>query len=1065
MKKQIRDEFKNPSVEYRGKPFWSWNGELKEKELVRQTGIMKEMGLGGYFMHSRAGLITEYLGDEWFDLINAVADAAEKDGMEAWLYDEDRWPSGSAGGKVTVDPQYRMKSLYVFESAPEKFEAGEDTVAVYVAKIDGIDLWSRSQVTKPASELTADDLNAEIARVAPLAEDRPGEWKVLRFAVVPDPCNSNYNGTTYIDTMSRKATDRFIELTHEEYKKRCGDRLGRSIKGIFTDEPHRGKCFDNLKEEDRVRSCAVCWTDDLFEEFRKRYGYDAEALLPELFYRERGEQVAPVKLHYIDLADNLFLERFAIPLNEWCEKNGIIFTGHVLHEDSLMNQTVPHGSLMRFYEHMGYPGVDCLTEHNRCYWIVKQLSSAARQLGKKWLLSELYGCTGWQFDFKSHKAVGDWQALFGINLRCQHLSWYTMEGESKRDYPASILHQSPWYKEYSKVEDYFARFGLVMSEGEADCDVLLINPIESLWCQAYLGWAQWISNRSPDVEPYERRYRELFHMLTDHHIDFDYGEEAMMSRLASVGKDEKGRAILRVGKARYRTVVVSNMLTIRPSTLTLLEQFEAAGGKVIFAGDLPAYVDAVPSQRPAELSAKGNAICVAFDGKELVNAVRTVTDAYVSVARADGEAETCVFAQVRRNLENGETAVVVLNTDRVSPRKDLTLMLPANGSIFLQKWDLETGERYDADALAKNENGMMKIALSLEAAGTACFVLTDKKEALPAILPENTLCECEITGEFSYVADEPNVCVLDFVKWQMDGGEWHDEEEVLWADRHIRDLIGIERRGGSMLQPWFAKLNDTKRYGTLRLSYEFFVETLPEGEVFLAGERPEWNRYAINGVALNDWNTDDFWVDDCFKRMRIPDGALKTGRNEVTVEVSFMRTTNVEAIYLLGDFGVSLCGNVRKITTRPEKIGLDNYERYGMPFYTGAITYRIRPEQYRKLSLGDVSDEDCIVLSPKFTGGCAKISALGRTEILGWDPYEADVSEAYRQNAPIDVTVVGTRRNVFGPLHQTAKIAPACGPGNFVTGGAAWCDSYSLIDSGLERIVLKRKKKMKENDR
>jgi hypothetical protein len=178
-----------------------------------------------------------------------------------------------------------------------------------------------------------------------------------------------------------------------------------------------------------------------------------------------------------------------------------------------------------------------------------------------------------------------------------------------------------------------------------------------------------------------------------------------------------------------------------------------------------------------------------------------------------------------------------------------------------------------------------------------------------------------------------------------------------------------------------------------------------------------------------------------------------------------MRTTNVEAIYLLGDFGVSLCGNVRKITTLPEKIGLDNYERYGMPFYTGAITYRIRPEQYRKLSLGDVSDDDCIVLSPKFTGGCAKISALGRTEILGWDPYEADVSEAYRQNAPIDVTVVGTRRNVFGPLHQTAKIAPACGPGNFVTGGAAWCDSYSLIDSGLERIVLKRKKKMKENDR
>jgi hypothetical protein len=339
--------------------------------------------------------------------------------------------------------------------------------------------------------------------------------------------------------------------------------LGKSIKGIFTDEPHRGHCFDNRTEQDGTVSCATCWTDDIFDEFEKRYGFSCRPILPELFYRKNGELVAPVKLHYIDLADHLFLERFAKPINDWCRDHGIIFTGHVLHEDSLMNQTSPHGSLMRFYEYMGYPGVDVLTEHNHCYWIVKQLASAARQLGQKWLLSELYGCTGWQFNFKSHKAVGDWQALFGINLRCQHLSWYTMEGEAKRDYPASILHQSPWYKEYSKVEDYFARMGLVLSEGAPACDVLLLNPIESVWCQAYAGWASWITNLSSDVEPYEKRYKQLFHYLADHQIDFDYGEEEMMSRLASVDTLD-GVPVLRVGQAVYKTVIVSNMLTIRP---------------------------------------------------------------------------------------------------------------------------------------------------------------------------------------------------------------------------------------------------------------------------------------------------------------------------------------------------------------------------------------------------------------------------------------------------------------------------------------------------------------------
>ena len=94
---KIYDDFKSPGVYYRGKPFWSWNGKLEKDELLRQVDVLKEMGFGGYFMHSRTGLVTEYLGEEWFELVNAVADKGEKLGLENWLYDEDRWPSGTAG--------------------------------------------------------------------------------------------------------------------------------------------------------------------------------------------------------------------------------------------------------------------------------------------------------------------------------------------------------------------------------------------------------------------------------------------------------------------------------------------------------------------------------------------------------------------------------------------------------------------------------------------------------------------------------------------------------------------------------------------------------------------------------------------------------------------------------------------------------------------------------------------------------------------------------------------------------------------------------------------------------
>ena len=1045
--RQITDEFKNPSGLYRGKPFWSWNGELRKDELIRQVDVMKEMGLGGFFMHSRAGLITEYLGEEWFELTNAVADYAEKVGMEAWLYDEDRWPSGSAGGKVTVDPQYRMKSLYIYEMLPQAFEWKDDTYAVFVAKLDGLSMWSYRRVEK------GEDIDSLIAEEEKKVSDRTGVWKVLRFAIVPDPCNSNYNGTTYIDTMSVKAVRRFIELTHEQYKKKCKDRLGKSIKGIFTDEPHRGHAMDFRSEENGVISSAMCWTDDIFEEFEKRYGYDALACIPELFYWPEGCKVAKVKLHYFDLANNLFVERFAKQINDWCKENNIIFTGHVLHEDSLSNQTVPNGSLMRFYEEMGYPGIDILTEGNRCYWAAKQLQSAARQLGKTWMLSELYGCTGWQFNFKSHKAVGDWQALFGINLRCQHLSWYTMEGESKRDYPASILHQSPWYPYYDKVESYFGRFGLVMSEGSAACDVLVINPIESVWCQTYLGWARWISNASPDIEPYEKRYVELFHMLIDNHIDFDYGEEDMLGRLFAIEKDSNGKAVLAVGKSRYHVVVVSNMLTIRPSTVSILKEFIKQGGKVILAGDYPMYCNAEIIDGPFPLE-KGS-VTVPFEENAIVNAVREFSEEYISITDKEGNALKDVLVQARHDFGGDGDAFVILNADRNNP-KDYVKITVKTDKLCVEKWDLETGERYNASSDASSKGGFVEITTRLEPAGTECFVITDSQNSdLPVRKEYETVSSAIIDGSFDYVLDENNVCVVDWVKWRWADGEWSDKLEVLKADQAIRDSIGLEHRGGGMLQPWYSKLNDKKIYGELELEYEFDIKDMPKGKVVLAGERPEFNEYSINGVRLYNRDIHDFWIDDCFKKMEIPDGVLKTGKNIISVKTSFMRTTNVEAVYIIGEFGVIAGTKIASITTVPDKIGCENYENYNLPFYTGCVTYKLTPEMYAdKLQ---INDGERVFLSPEsFTGGCVKVSADNMEDvILAWNPYEADVTEAVKAKKTIDVTVVGTRRNVFGPLHQIPKIDTAYGPGNFVTGGKGWTDEYSLIDSGLTGIVLK----------
>src|SRR5699024_2590633 len=132
-------------------------------------------------------------------------------------------------------------------------------------------------------------------------------------------------------------------------------------------------------------------------------------------------------------------------------------------------------------EYMDIPGIDHLGSSNVCYWIVKQVVSVAKQLKKPKILSELYGVTGWNATLETYKEIGDWQALFGINLRCPHLCWYTMKGEAKRDYPASIFYHLAGWKEFHYLEDYFSRIHVFLERGEEQEELLVISPVESVW--------------------------------------------------------------------------------------------------------------------------------------------------------------------------------------------------------------------------------------------------------------------------------------------------------------------------------------------------------------------------------------------------------------------------------------------------------------------------------------------------------------------------------------------------------------------------------------------------------
>lgn len=1021
----LKEKFAEPGNEYRGKPFWAWNGNLEKDELIRQIHVLKEMGMGGFFMHSRTGLKTEYLGEKWFSLINDCADEAEKLGMEAWLYDEDRWPSGLAGGLVTQYPQYRPRKLMVKGIKPADFVPDKEYIALFSCRMDGADCIDYKRISEK-----------EVKRLGP-------DKTVLAFFTKENETRSFNNGYTDVDRMNRKATDYFLKITHDKYKQQCGDRLGKSIKGIFIDEPNRGSVVggngDILQNQ-----MSTAWTGVFASEFKKRMGYDLMDKLPEIFFRPNGKAVSQVKWQYMEVAQQLFLENWLIPIHDWCKKNNIKLTGHFIFEETLSGQSFFQGSIMRSYEYEDYPGIDVLTENNRSYWVAKQCQSVARQMGNKFILSELYGATGWQFDFADHKYVGDWQTLFGVNLRCHHLSWYTMEGQTKRDYPAGILHQSGWYTNYKYVEDYFSRLGFLMSQGNPVCDVLVVNPIESIWSQIGVGWIEAFNPQEPETKEIEKRYKDMFQILEGNQIDFDYGDEDILRRHGKVIV-ENGIPVLQINQARYKTVVLGKMTTIRSTTMKLLKEFANAGGKIVIAGEAPAYIDALPSGNAKEFAK--NILAVDFSEDAIVGAITSVTPVNTeAIDLSTGKRIGDIFCQL--NKDGDRFTLMALNTSREKKFDKVRLKVKAAGIVT--EWDPESNKLFKVNST--ENDGYLIWETSFVEDENHIYTITPKVVPGVVSVPEITLVsETILSGPLSYKLNEPNVCVLDMGYVQIEGQQPSGLKEILKADEYIRDQFKLPYRAGDMIQPWFkTKFQQApKSLGKAKILFPFYLDELPENGVQLCLETPSEFSITLNGKSIG-MKDKGWFIDKPLRLVDIPVEFLKKGENILTEEFNFRDNLDLEAMYLLGDFSVRLEGNKKIIGQLPKTVSIGDLCEQGFPFYSGRITIDL--PVYTPIEPG----QKAILELPDFGAACTIVDpGTSFEKMIAWKPDLADITENLKMNGKLSLEVVLTRRNTFGPLHAF-PFSNTTGPKQFTTQGKNFTMDYVLYKNGiLENPILK----------
>lgn len=1000
MRKELREKLRNPDAYYRSLPFWVWNGKLDPEELVRQVRLMQEAGVGGFFIHSRDGLETEYLGTEWMECVKAVVAEAKKLGMYAWLYDEDRWPSGTAGGRVPAGGDaYRCKGLTLEVLGTSEYsrlykeeirgrssfsDDRNGVLAAYAARVNGDEIFSCRRISMQEKEAFT---GHEVLLAVRLEVSAPSEW---------------FNHEAPPDNLNPDCVKRFLEETHEKYRAVIGEEFGKTVPGIFTDEPslHDRHAFFGEKRS------WIPWTYGYGAYFRTIAGYDFLDVLPWLYFN--GEKSEQVRRDYWGSITKRYSESYFRTIGEWCEKNNLLFTGHFLQEDKMGLAVRVNGAVMPHYRYQHVPGIDLLCEQTEEYLTVKQCTSVARQLGKKQVLTETYGCTGWEFTFEGQKWIGDWQYVLGVNRRCQHLALYSLRGCRKRDYPPSFNYNTNWWNKNRHTEDYFARLSVLLEQGEVLREILLLHPVSTVWgklgCSPYGNPLRRQERDVPGLNQYGECFNGLIAFLVRKHLDCDLGDEMLIGEF---GAAHNGR--FRVGEASYGAVVLpSGMEVLLPETVEKLMDYMEQGGYVY------AMEPCVTLENPHFITVKTK--------EELAEKL----EKYRTIHIENGEGAECadVLYQLRKSGDGYVLFLVNNNRDRAV---DAKVALPF--CAVPEEVDLGSGEVCETPLYHNGSSGVT-LSVHLDRTGSAAYLLK------PCQVRETVFPK-----ELPYRLDRPNILTLDFCCYRLDGENWSEKMEVWQAQQQIRERLGMRRihyNGLEQRYKWIGRKHPGDGH-FLELTFEFEAEEVPENAV-LAVERLADFQIVLNGKPAGNRTPDAcaWLLDREFETM--PLSGIQRGRNRILLSCDYRNDMELENIYLAGHFGVS---GDRKLTALPQKLCMGDWTRQGLIHYCGSVHYMLEYDCTGR-------EAEILLVLPKIKAVCVEIRINEKPCPLCWNgESELSVGKWLKTGKNIiEIEVVGSPRNMMGPFHLKEKPynthdASFCPPPE------AYCEAYLLTPWGI----------------
>ncbi|MBQ7924065.1 MAG: hypothetical protein IJ329_02025 [Clostridia bacterium] len=794
----------------------------------------------------------------------------------------------------------------------------------------------------------------------------------------------------YVDLLNPKVTQAFIESTHEVYYRRYADEFGKVIRGIFTDEPQI--------------STSYAYSPCMERAFLDKYGVSFHKELWKLF-DDNGER-EDFFYKYHTVTAELLTENFTKPLSKWCKAHGVLFTGHFAEEDGLTHQYRVGGGVMANYQPMQQPGIDFLGRRLASPVLPRQLSSVKNQFGKETVISETFGCCGWNTSFAELAWIWGYQAAHAVNKACLHLSSYTLCGNRKRDYPAFFSYQEPWWDCFKALSEEMEDSNAFVSQGKSVADILLISPLTSVYFQPYGA------ERGRVISA---QFRMTVEHLTKKQYPFDIGDERLLAEYASVTPTGK----LRVGQAEYAYVLVAEADNLEKSTSDLLQAFQKLGGKL-------AFINKKPEKRAGERLETPFTDCYTLANRaglieKYFNAAGYVRKAAFK-ERYDGEMIDGLVTYVSETQD--ELFVFAQNVSKANN---------VEGRVSFA----ETGQIYDGTQPLDTHSGEKGVYADVTIPPMGRLKITLKKRMPPQSVEKRFVSANALTPIGAKLLND-NAFTIDKAYYVVDGECSPLTDTAVLQDEINKTVLGKGRASVCVCVCYSYRQNDL----------------LPCLKI--AAETQGTKAVRLNGTDITA-RFADWYVD---KNVRLADvtDLQKTGDNLIEIEYVvvgeraytdtldgfeternvFHYKTEAESVYLLGDFSVFAEGAIQDdgyitadistptlVKSQTVDFGKD-LTAQGLYFYRGCVEYRYR--------LHKEQAETVRLTFQDFHAPTAKIVSNGKERVVINPRAATDITDMLEVgDNELSLVLYSSNRNLLGPFHHRSG-EPAFVGGNTYRG-------------------------------